>query len=247
MKKSTYDIENGYYPALKRIALLANSDLSLRRTFNIIAKSTTKALHADGCRLSLLGSKKIYLNTIGSYGLSDFYLKKSLLDAQKSLPEILEGKLVYVADATKDERVQHQQIAEEQRVCSILGAPLTNRNEVIGEIRVYTHEPHQFSEEDKDFLTNITNMSALFLERYRLQQSLETTYQLLNKKTALIQPPQIPKASLRPIEFAHPSEEEFANILDFYCVLMSSIVFYVVSVAIVIREAKDVQNRDTET
>jgi len=218
MKKRKPDTGNGYYPALRQIARIANSELSLRRICNAIAKSTAKALRADGCRISLLGVKKRYLSTVGAYGLSDFYLRKGLLDAHKSLPEILEGKLVFVPDATKDERVQHQQIAEAQRVCSILGAPIQNIGEIIGEVRIYTHEPHVFNEEDRTFLGSIANVAAILLERYGLQQSLQKKHELVQKQTAITQPAQPPNLALRPAEFAHPSEEEFANILDFYCV-----------------------------
>ena len=51
-------------------------------------------MQANGCRILSLNSKKEYLITVGAYGLSDLYLKKGPLDARKSLPEILEGKVV---------------------------------------------------------------------------------------------------------------------------------------------------------
>jgi hypoxanthine phosphoribosyltransferase len=218
MKKRLRNKENGYYPALSHIARVSNSELSLRRICNSIAKSTAKALGAGGCRILFLDSGKRYLSTIGAFGLSDFYLRKGLLDAHKSLPEILEGKVVFVPDATNDERVQHKQIAEAQRVCSILGAPIEDKGEILGEIRVYTHEPHDFPEEARRFLVSVTNMSTMLLERHRLQQLLVNSHQQDEK--GLISPPQpkLTASTLRPTEFAHPSEEEFANILDFYCV-----------------------------
>ncbi|GAH76682.1 unnamed protein product, partial [marine sediment metagenome] len=96
-----------YYLALKQIAKAANSDLTLRRICNSIAKSTTKAIGAKGCRVLFLDYQKEYLITIGAHGLSDLYLRKGPLNARKSLPEILNGKVVVIPDATKDERVQH--------------------------------------------------------------------------------------------------------------------------------------------
>ncbi len=210
--------KSGYYLALRQIAKVANSAFGVRKTFNSIAKSTTKAMQADGCRISLLDSKKEYLITVGAHGLSDLYLRKSPLDAHKSLPEILDGKVVVVPDATKDERVQHPQIAKEQRVCSILGAPILEKEETIGEIRVYTREPHQFAEADKSFLSSVANISAVLLNRAELRQLLTRGYKANEKQAKLAQVPQSPTTSLRPTEFAHPSEEEFAKLLDFYCI-----------------------------
>jgi len=210
--------KSGYYLALRQIAKVANSTFGLRKTFNSIAKSTSKAMQADGCRISLLDPKKEYLITVGAHGLSDLYLRKSPLDARKSLPEILDGKVVAIPDATQDERVQHPQIAEEQRVCSILGAPVLEKGETIGEIRVYTHESCLFSEADKNFLGSVANISAVVLERAELHQLLARGYKTSEKQAKLAQVPQSPSISLRPTEFAHPSEEEFAKLLDFYCI-----------------------------
>ncbi len=218
MKDRLSKTGNGYYPALSHIAKVSNSELSLRRICNSIAKSTAKALGVGGCRILFLDSRKKYLSTIGAFGLSDFYLRKGLLDAHKSLPEILDGKVVFVHDATNDERVQHNQIAEAQKVCSILGAPIEDIEGIIGEIRVYTHEPRDFQDEDRGFLVSVTDMSAILLERHRLQQLLVKNNQP-NKKTLISSsPPKLTVSTLRPAEFAHPSEEEFANILNFYCV-----------------------------
>jgi len=205
-----------YCLALKQIARAANSSFGLRKVFNSIARSTAKAMRTHGCRILLLDSQKKYLVTIGSHGLSDFYLRKGPLDARKSLPEVLEGKVLVIPDATKDERIQHPQAAEAQKVSSIIGAPILEQGEIVGEIRAYTHEPHQFSEADKSFLVSVANISSLLCERAELYRSLRKNYRASSRQAKLAQAPQLPTTSLRPAEFAHPSEEEFAKLLDFY-------------------------------
>ncbi len=205
-----------YYLALKQIAKAANSSFGLRKAFNSIAKSTAKAMQAHGCRILLLDSQKKYLVTMGSHGLSDLYLRKGPLDARKSLPEVLEGKVLVIPDATKDERIQHPQVAEAQKVSSIIGAPIFEQEEIVGEIRVYTHEPHQFSEADKSFLVSVANISSLLFERAEFYQFLGKNYKASRRQAKVAQAPQLPTTSLRPTEFAHPSEEEFAKLLDFY-------------------------------
>lgn len=205
-----------YYLALKQIAKAANSSFGLRKTFNSIAKNTARAMQAHGCRILLLDSQKKYLVTMGSHGLSDLYLRKGPLDARKSLPEVLEGKVLVIPDATKDERIQHPQVAEAQKVSSIIGAPIFEQEEIVGEIRVYTHEPHQFSEADKSFLVSVANISSLLFERAEFYQFLGKNYKASRRQAELAQAPQLPTTSLRPTEFAHPSEEEFAKLLDFY-------------------------------
>jgi len=178
-----------------------------------VAKSTAKALGANGCRICFLDAQKEYLINVGAHGLSDFYLKKAPLDARKSIPEVLNGEVVYIADAIKDERIQHPQVAKSQRISSILAAPIMGKGEAIGEIRLYTHDPHQFSEDDKNFVVTVANIGAVLMERDELHRLLESGYEGVKKRSKLAQ---LPTTSLRPTEFAHPSEEEFARLLDFY-------------------------------
>jgi bifunctional protein TilS/HprT len=206
-----------YYSALKRITKVANSDFGLRKICNSIAKSTAKAMQANGCRILSLNSQKEYLITVGTYGLSDVYLKKGPLDARKSLPDILEGKAVFIANATKDERVQYPEIALAQGITSIMGVPVLRKGEAIGEIRIYTRESHQFSEADRNFLFSVADMCAVVFERSELHQSLERGHKTSEKRRKSSQEPPLP-TTLESSSFAHPSEEDFARLLDFYCI-----------------------------
>jgi bifunctional protein TilS/HprT len=206
-----------YYSALKRITKVANSTFGLRKTCNSIAKSTAKAMQANGCRILSLNSQKEYLITVGTYGLSDLYLKKGPLDARKSLPDILDGKMVFIADAAKDERVQYPEIALAQGISSIIGVPVLGNEEAIGEIRIYTHEPRQFSEADKSFLHSVADMCAVVFEKAELHQLLEQEHKTRGRRKKTSQVPTLP-ATLESASFAHPSEEDFAKLLDFYCI-----------------------------
>ncbi len=205
-----------YYLALKQINKLANSAFGLRKICNSIAKSAAKTVAANGCRILLLDTQKEYLITVGAHGLSDLYLRKGPLDGRKSLPDILEGRVVFIADATKDERVQHPEVAQAQGISSILGVPILNKGEAKGEIRIYTREPCQFSDADKSFLLSVADICAVLLERAELYQLVEKDYKVSKKRIKSAQASQLPTASLRPTSFAHPSEEEFAKWLDFY-------------------------------
>ncbi|MGQ9546598.1 MAG: hypoxanthine phosphoribosyltransferase [Dehalococcoidia bacterium] len=206
-----------YYSALKRIAKVANSSLSLRRVCNLMAKSIAGAMKVNGCRILFLDSQGEYLITVGTHGLSDIYLRKGPLDAHKSLPEILEGKVVFIADATKDERVQHPQIALEQGISSILGVPVMSKGKAIGEIRIYSREPRQFSEADKSFLLSSADICSVVFEKEELHQLLERDFRTRERGRKSSQVASAATA-LKPITFAHPSEEDFAKLLDFYCI-----------------------------
>jgi bifunctional protein TilS/HprT len=207
-----------YYSILKQINKVANSALSLKRICNSIAKSAAKAVHANGCRILSLNPQKEYLITVGAYGLSDIYLKKGPLDVRKSLPDILDGKVVFIANAAKDERVQYPEIALAQGLSSILGIPILDKEEAIGEIRIYAREPRQFSEADRSFLLSVADICAVIFERAELHQLLKQDYKGSEKRRKSSRLSSLPATTLGPTSFAHPSEEDFAKLLDFYCI-----------------------------
>jgi bifunctional protein TilS/HprT len=209
--------EHSYSQAFKQIARVTNSLLSLNKALNSVAKSTAKALKAAGCSIMLLNPQKAHLDIVAAYGLSDLYLRKGALKASESLPEVLNGETVAIFDATKDERTQYPEAAETEGISSVLATPILQKGDVTGEIRVYTREPRQFSQADKDFVGAVANIVAVSLEKNELYQLLKTEHEeTVAKRRKLPGIPKLPASSLRPASFGHPSEEEFARLLDFY-------------------------------
>jgi bifunctional protein TilS/HprT len=209
--------ENSYSQAFKQIAKTANSPLPLKNVLNSAAKSAAKALKAAGCSIMLLNPQKEHFDIIAAYGLSDLYLRKGALKASKSLPEVLNGKVVVISDVSQDERTQYPEAAEIEGINSVMAAPIPQRGEIIGEIRIYTREPRRFSQADKDFLTTVANIIAVSLEKNELYQVLKTEHEeTVTKRRKLTDTPKLPPSSLRPSSFGHPSEQEFAKLLDFY-------------------------------
>jgi bifunctional protein TilS/HprT len=209
--------ENSYSQAFKQIAKTANSPLPLKNILNSTAKSAAKALKAAGCSIMLLNPQKEHLDIIAAYGLSDLYIRKGALKASKSLPEVLNGKVVDIFDFTQDERTQYPEAAEMEGINSVMAAPIPQRGEVVGEIRVYTREPRKFSQANKDFLTTVADIIAVALERNELYQVLKAEHEeTVTKSRKLTETPELPSSSLRPSSFGHPSEQEFAKLLDFY-------------------------------
>ena len=206
-----------YAQALKQIIRTANSALPPKKALNSIAKSSAKAMRAAGCSIMLLSPQKEHLAIIAAYGLSDLYLRKGALNAYKSLPDIMEGKIVSVTDISKAQHAQYPEAAKMENISSVLGVPLLQRGEIIGEIRVYTEDTRRFSSVDKDFLSNAASIVALVFELSELLQLLRANQkETKTNLVKLIETPHLPYSSLKPSDFSHPSEEEFAKLLDFY-------------------------------
>ena len=211
------ETENRYSIAFKQIAKLSNSDLPLRKLTNSIAGSTTKALQAAGCAILLLNPQKTYLDIIGAYGLSDIYLRKGPIKADVSYPDILDGKIIAVEDILTHKGTQYPEYAQTENLKSLLGAPIVQQGEIIGEIRVYTRTERHFKPHEKDFISTVANLMASILETNELKQYLQTRHDdNVTQQKKLSSFSYLPFTPIRPTNFGHPSEEEFAKLLDFY-------------------------------
>jgi len=168
-----------YYESLYEIAAAMNSIRIPEDVLRSIVENVAKAMEAKGCSLMLLTpDRKLLLHT-AAYGLSDWYVRKGPLSADKSISKALEGKPVAVLNATEDERIQYQEQAMREGIVSILSVPMMLREETIGVIRVYSNEPRHFTMDDMYFVGAVANLGAIALENAKLNESIEKDYEAL--------------------------------------------------------------------
>jgi GAF domain-containing protein len=166
-----------YYQSLYEVAATLNSARTAGAILQSIVENVAKALRAKGCSLMLLSpDKKVLLHT-AAYGLSDSYIGKGRISADKSLAEALEGKVVAVLHAPEDDRVQYREQAQKEGIVSVLSVPMMLREEIIGVVRVYTAEPRHFDLDDMYFVGAVANLGAIALENAKLYDTLKKDYE----------------------------------------------------------------------
>jgi two-component system sensor histidine kinase/response regulator len=168
--------EQVFFEAAKRIS----SSLSTDEVLKAIVESTARAVNAKGSSLLLLSPDKKQLVHSATYGLSDWFVKKGPLSAEKSLAQALEGKPTQVLNAAEDKNVQYRWHMKKEGIASILAVPVVFENEVIGMMRVYTAEPRQFSEEETGFVEGVASLGALTLQKARRHEAVSNDLQQCN-------------------------------------------------------------------
>ncbi|MDD5289114.1 MAG: GAF domain-containing protein [Dehalococcoidales bacterium] len=168
--------ESSYYQSLYEVAASINSARAPEKVLDSIVENVAKAMNVKGCSLMLLTPNKKLLIHTTAYGLSDWYVKKGPVSADKSIAEALEGKPVAILDATEDERAQYREQAKKEGIASILSVPMMLREEILGVIRVYTAEPYNFTMDDIFFVGAIANLGAIAMENARLYDAIQKNY-----------------------------------------------------------------------
>lgn len=193
--------ERAYYKAVRRAVAVVNSTSTLKEKLDTIVRATARSM-AAGVSLVLLDSSRKKLIHTSSRGLPQFYLRKGILDADRSLSEVLSGQPVVIIDLAKDSRVQYPEVATQAGIVSMLGVPVMSDGSTVGSIRVYTKECYEFTNQDISFVVTMANLASIAISYSLRTQEKEASTAPLRRAQS--------------VTFANPNEEEFARILDFY-------------------------------
>ena len=96
-------------------------------------------------------------------GLSEPFLRKGPLDADKSIAETLNGQIVLILDTANDSRVQYPEEAIKEGIASVLSVPITVKGQIIGVLRIYTAEQRNFSDDEYKLISGLAAISVMIV------------------------------------------------------------------------------------
>jgi len=135
-----------------------NSQVETFEMLKRTAKALVEQFDLKACHFRLLSRDQKILEHVASHGLSDRFLTKGPVDAERSVTKALEGEMVMVNDCSVDERIQYPEEFAEEGIVSMLTIPLATRGQVIGVMRLATAEQREFIDDEIDFF----KVAALF-------------------------------------------------------------------------------------
>ena len=181
-------VEINYLGTLHELAKIINSPLRADEVLHTIVRVAAQAIGAKGCSVMLLDDQKKFLIHTATYGLSDQYLKKGVLMADRILNETLKGKPIAVTDVSNDPRIQYPTEAVKEGIASMLSVPLRLRDELIGLIRIYCVEKQEFGSDTINLLTAIGELSAIAIEKAKMYDSLKKAHDVCRTELGYWQP-----------------------------------------------------------
>lgn len=161
---------NEYFRLFFETAQAILSARNLQETLDSLVQSTVAALEVKAGGLRLIDEESNNLKQVSSFGLSETYLNKGALNADQSIPEVLEGVVVYVRDACNDPRIQYPDAMRAEGIGAVLSVPVVAGDKVTGVLRLYSAEPHDYSDEDIEFASALAEMGGLAIANARLYQ-----------------------------------------------------------------------------
>jgi GAF domain-containing protein len=151
--------------------ITASTDI--KTILQTLTEDVAKALCVKAATIRLLDENRVTLRLAASYGLSESYLKKGPISAEKSIAQALQGKPVVVKDAATDAGVQYRDEKKQEGIVTILSVPIKSRDEVIGVLRLYSATAREFTEDEIQFVTAIAYMGGVAIQNMNLYAMLK--------------------------------------------------------------------------
>jgi signal transduction protein with GAF and PtsI domain len=171
--------EKNNFRLFRDICTVINSSLNLAEVLNLITENVVSALNVKACTVFLWDREKNLLEVSATHGLSESYLKKGPLVADKSIAETLQGNSVFIYDIGNDPRIQYPDEAKKEGIASILSIPISVKNQIIGVLRIYIAERRNFSEDENEFIAGLADMGGIAIDNARMYDHLKADHQRL--------------------------------------------------------------------
>lgn len=175
--------------ALCEITQAIGASLSQQEVLNAILERTVTAFGYKAAILRLLDAERLRLELKAAFGLSQAYLTKGPIELAHSGidRQVLQGQTVVVRSIGQDLDYPYPDAAVREGLSSLLCVPLRSRERIIGVLRVYTADVHDFSAAEQELVSVVANLGAQAIERTRLFEAFRRIAQQVNSTLQLTQ------------------------------------------------------------
>ncbi len=162
-----------------------NAQTETQEMLKQTAQALVEQFNLKACHFRLLSRDRRILENVASYGLSEQFLAKGPVDAERSVARALEGEIVMVSDCRVDERIQYSDEMTREGIVSLLTVPLFVRGQVIGVMRLATSERRVFDDDEVEFFSVAALFCASAVIHSLFHETLEDVNQAITGKLDL--------------------------------------------------------------
>jgi PAS domain S-box-containing protein len=168
--------EQEYLRVFEEITKAVSSSLDLDEVLDMIVKKIPGVMDLKAATIRLIDPEGKKLKLVASFGLSEKYLNKGPVDAEKNVIDALKEKYVSIYDVTTDDRIKYKKEAAEEGLKSMLTLPVVARGKVLGILRLITDEHREFSQQEINFVASLAEQSGIAIENAILYEKTKKDY-----------------------------------------------------------------------
>ena len=126
-----------------------------------MTQDLVKSLRLKASSVLLLDENRRTLKRVACFGLSEKYLNKGPVLADKNIAETLKGRTIAIQDVFKDTGIQYKKEKKEEGIVSMLYVPIKSKEDVIGVLMVYSARKREFTEDEVLLVTALAYQGGL--------------------------------------------------------------------------------------
>lgn len=156
-----------------KLAASISESLDVKTILQAMTQDLVKSLRLKAAAVQLLDEDKRSLKRVACFGLSEKYLNKGPIVADKNMAEALKGKTIAIKDVSKDTGIQYKKEKKEEGIVSMLYVPIRSKDDVIGVLIVYSGRQREFMEDEILLVTALAYQGGLAIAnacRYLVMQ-----------------------------------------------------------------------------
>ncbi|MCH8068853.1 MAG: GAF domain-containing protein [Candidatus Marinimicrobia bacterium] len=172
--------EPHFFRAFVKVSKAISSTLDLQEVLDLIVKNAIDALKLKAGAISLWNKQENRLEMITHLNLSQDFLNKGPVYADKSMPRALTSREpVIIPNIEYDDQLQYPEACRKEGIKALLSIPIIFKDDVIGVLRLYDSKVRAFTEEEIEFMTalaeqgGVTINNALFMDQLKKDHQRE--------------------------------------------------------------------------
>ena len=150
-----------------------NSSLDVKKILHNLTVDICEALGMKGVIIRLLNKETGNLQRVASHGLSDEFLNKGPVSAEKSVAQAMKGETIVIGDVQTDKRIQYRDEAIREGIVSMLVVPIKVKDEVIGIMRLCSAVKRDYPEDIIVLVNALAQTGGLAIQNASLYLALQ--------------------------------------------------------------------------
>ena len=145
-----------------KLAASISSSLDVKNILQAMTQDLVKELNIKAASVRLLDEEKLTVKRVASFGLSEKYLNKGPVMADKNIAKALKGETIAIKNVFADDRESNIRKKRKKKASSpCFMFRLNPKDNVIGVLNVYSSRPKEFTEDEVLLVTALAYQGGL--------------------------------------------------------------------------------------
>lgn len=166
--------EHHYFRAFVNVAKAISSTLELQEVLDLIVANAIEVLELQAGLFSLWNKHENRLEIVTHLNLSQEFLDKGPIYADRSVPRALTTRQpVVIPNIEHDDQLQYPDACRKEGIKALLSIPVIFKEEIIGVLRLYDGKVRAFSEDEVQFVTALAEQGGIAIKNARFMDQLK--------------------------------------------------------------------------